>query len=176
MSTNISEEDQKTYETVIAKFDDFFKVRKNAIFERARFNRRSQRQDEPVEQFITSLYSLAKNCAYGEMKGEMIRDRIVVGTRGLINGQEMSFIPRALSDIYTYDSHLCTHVQFGRAAELHKKTVQARSKAYRCHGGVFSHSLLQGAIMCSPCVCGWETPAKPPWLTCNQGTEPGHAG
>ena len=32
-----------------------------------------------MEQFITSLYNLAENCEYGEMKGEMIRDHIIVG-------------------------------------------------------------------------------------------------
>ena len=35
VSTNISEGDRKKYSTVIAKFDVFFKVRKNVIFERA---------------------------------------------------------------------------------------------------------------------------------------------
>ena len=51
------------------------------IFERARFNRRSQKPGESAEQFITSLYSLAENCAYGDLRNEMIRDRIVVGIR-----------------------------------------------------------------------------------------------
>ena len=78
-STNISDDDRKNYSRVIAKFDAFFKIRKNIIFERARFNGRSQREGESVEQFITSQYNLAENCEYGGMKGEMIRDRIVVG-------------------------------------------------------------------------------------------------
>jgi len=47
-----------------------------------------------------------------------------------------------------------------RAAKLNKKTVWARSKAYRSHGGVFSHSLPQGVVMCPPCVCGQEVPVK----------------
>ena len=34
-----------------------------------------------MEQFITSLYSLAEHCEYGEMKDETIRDCIVVGIR-----------------------------------------------------------------------------------------------
>ena len=34
-----------------------------------------------MEQFITSLYSLAEHCEYGEMKDEIIRDCIVVGIR-----------------------------------------------------------------------------------------------
>ena len=77
-STDISAEERRSYAAVIAKFDAFFQVRKNSIFERARFNRRSQKEEESVEQFITSLYSLAESCDYGAMKDEMIRDCIVV--------------------------------------------------------------------------------------------------
>ena len=36
--TGISSEDRKKYEVVMAKFDTFFNVRQNVIFERARFN------------------------------------------------------------------------------------------------------------------------------------------
>ena len=32
-----------------------------------------------MEAFITSLFTLVDNCAYGALKEEMIRDRIVVG-------------------------------------------------------------------------------------------------
>ena len=78
-STNISSEDRKKFESVMAKFDTFFKVRKNVIFERARFNSRKQGSNESVEQFITSLYQLAGNCEYGGLKEQLIRDRIVVG-------------------------------------------------------------------------------------------------
>ena len=58
-STNISEDDQKPYAAVLTKFDVFFQVRRNTIFACARLNQRSQREGESVEQFITSLYSLA---------------------------------------------------------------------------------------------------------------------
>ena len=73
-STNISTEDRKKYDCVVTAFQDFFKVRKNVIFERARFNLRIQEEGESVEQFITSLYTLAEDCAYGELKSEMICD------------------------------------------------------------------------------------------------------
>ena len=63
------------------KWDEFFKVRRNTIFERVQFNRRVQTENESVEQFITSLYNLAENCSYGDLKEELIRDRIVVGIR-----------------------------------------------------------------------------------------------
>ena len=80
-STNIAEADRRKYSAVIKQYDDFFQVRKNVIFERARFNRRCQAVGESVEQFITSLYTLAENCDYGDLKDQMIRDRIVVGIR-----------------------------------------------------------------------------------------------
>ena len=81
VSTGITTEQRKKYKDVLEKFDQFFKVRRNTIFERARFNRRNQQEDESAEQNITVVYSLADNCDYGEFKHQMIRDRLVVGIR-----------------------------------------------------------------------------------------------
>ena len=80
-STNITVDSWKKFVDVLQKFNEFFKVRKNVIFERARFNQRSQGETETAEQFITSLYSLAADCEFGELKEQLIRDRIVVGIR-----------------------------------------------------------------------------------------------
>ena len=54
-STNFTAQSRKQYNDVLGKFDDFFKVRKNIIYERARFNQRLQQEDETAEQYITSL-------------------------------------------------------------------------------------------------------------------------
>ena len=51
------------------------------IIEHTKFNKRSQLPDEPVEQFITSLYNLTAGCNFGELKDRLIRDRIVVRIR-----------------------------------------------------------------------------------------------
>ena len=51
------------------------------IIEHTKFNKRSQLPDEPVEQFITSLYNLTVDCNFGELKDRLIRDRIVVRIR-----------------------------------------------------------------------------------------------
>ena len=79
-STNPTKEEKKQFQSIIAKFDSFFKIRKNVIFERARFNRRNQIEGESAEQYITQLYHLVENCEYPpEIKEELIRDRLVVG-------------------------------------------------------------------------------------------------
>ena len=80
-STNVTEEERKVYATLLGKFDAFFQVRKNVIFERTPFNRRPQLEGETAEQYIAILYNLADSCNFGALKGEMIRDRLVVGIR-----------------------------------------------------------------------------------------------
>ena len=80
-STNISDTDRKKYDSVMGKFDEHFKVRKNVIYERARFNRRDQKEGESAEEYITALYGLIETCEYGALKEEMLRDRLVVGIR-----------------------------------------------------------------------------------------------
>ncbi len=52
-STGFAVAPDTKYDAVMEKFDAHFKVRRNVIFERARFNRRSQREGESIEQYIT---------------------------------------------------------------------------------------------------------------------------
>lgn len=80
-ATGIGEDDKKVYAKVLQQFDDHFQVRKNLIYERARFNQRNQERGESVEVFITALHQAADSCEFGDMKDQMIRDRLVVGIR-----------------------------------------------------------------------------------------------
>ena len=88
-TTGITEEQMKGYDTVVTKLDEFFAVRKNVIFDRAKFNTRFQQPGESAEQFIAELYVLAEECEYGGLKDQMIRDRIVVGIRDAKLSQRM---------------------------------------------------------------------------------------
>ena len=89
ISTDATADDRKEYKKTIAKFDEFFSVRRNVIYERARFNRRSQLQSETAEEYIVELYRLAETCNYGDLKDEMIRDRLVVGIRDVSLSQQL---------------------------------------------------------------------------------------
>ena len=73
-STGLTEDERKVYDTVLAKFDGYFQIRRNVIFEHARFNRCNQQEGESAEKYITDLYTLADNCNYGDLREEMIRD------------------------------------------------------------------------------------------------------
>ena len=106
-STDISNEERGSYNVVLAKLDEFFKVRRNIIFERARFNRRNQQEKESAEEYIAALYNLAENYEYGTLKSEMIRDRLVVGIR---------------------DSNLSERLQTDSALTLEKAKIMVRQR------------------------------------------------
>ena len=72
---------RKKYKEVMAKFDSYFRVRKNIIYERAKFNTRDQKESETADEYITALYELIETCEYGTLKEEILRDRLVVGIR-----------------------------------------------------------------------------------------------
>ncbi|UYV84632.1 hypothetical protein LAZ67_X002921, partial [Cordylochernes scorpioides] len=48
---------------------------------RMKFNDRRQLQGETIADYISALRALAKDCAYGYMEDELIRDRFIVGTK-----------------------------------------------------------------------------------------------
>jgi len=48
---------------------------------------------ELAERFIASLHNLAADCKYGELKNEMIRDRIVIGIRDLSLSERLQLDP-----------------------------------------------------------------------------------
>ena len=69
----------KTVKTLKEKFDAYFQPVKNVIFKRVKFNRMIQGPEQSIHDFITELRVQADNCEYGEMRDQVIRDRIVVG-------------------------------------------------------------------------------------------------
>ena len=70
--TGITSNKKKRYQTVVDKFNTFFKVRRNVIFERVKFNHRIHEGNETIEQFISSLFSPDETCDYGNLTEEMM--------------------------------------------------------------------------------------------------------
>ena len=75
----LATDNSKKYDVAKDKFDGYFVMRSNIIFEREKFHRLKQETGEPVDFFITDLYGITEHCQFGLLHDEMIRDRIVVG-------------------------------------------------------------------------------------------------
>jgi hypothetical protein len=65
-SFQLTDEEAKTYDTIVTKFDNHFIGKRNVIFERVQFNRRIQNDGEDAETFITALHKLSENSAHCE--------------------------------------------------------------------------------------------------------------
>lgn len=83
-----------TVDKTLEAFDKLFEPKINVIFERFKFNSRVQMANESVSNFITDLYSLVEKCDYGDLKQELIRDRIVVGMLDVKTSEAMQLIPQ----------------------------------------------------------------------------------
>ena len=118
-SFGLSEEDKKLYKPVLEEFDKHFIKRRNVIYERARFNSRKQEEGEPVDVFITALYTLAEHCNYGTLHDEMIRDRIVVGIRNAALSEKLQ-----LSADLTLESAI-TQVRLSEAVKQQQPLLRA---------------------------------------------------
>ena len=68
VSFGLTTEEAKQYSVVKGKFEAHFVVKRNIIFERTKFNLRSQQDGESVDNFITDLYCLAEYCEFGTVK------------------------------------------------------------------------------------------------------------
>ena len=64
MSFGLTAEEAKQYNVVQGKFDAHYMAKKNVIFERAKFNLRSQQDGESVYNFVTDLHCLAEYCKF----------------------------------------------------------------------------------------------------------------
>ena len=51
----------------------------NVIMERYNFNTRHQKPGETIEAYVSTLRNQAKNCNFGALENELIRDRLVCG-------------------------------------------------------------------------------------------------
>ncbi|XP_031330691.1 uncharacterized protein LOC116161478 [Photinus pyralis] len=78
-SFHLSNEELKDFEIVFSKFDNYFVLKKNLVYERVRFLQRAQNNKESCDIFITDLTNLAQTCEWGTMEAEMIKLRIIAG-------------------------------------------------------------------------------------------------
>ena len=73
MSFLLTADEAKQCNVVKGKFEAHFEVKRNVIFERAKFNLRSQQDGESVDTFTTELYCLAEYCEFGTLRDDLIR-------------------------------------------------------------------------------------------------------
>ena len=72
-------EDKDDVDQIIEKLEAYTVGETNEIYERFKFNKREQKEDESVDTYVTALKELIRSCSYGELSDSLLRDRIVIG-------------------------------------------------------------------------------------------------
>ena len=73
----LMEEETGKINVLFAKFEAYCKPKENVTIERYRFNTRAEASDETIDEYVTKLKLIAKNCKFGNLEDELIRDRIL---------------------------------------------------------------------------------------------------
>ena len=96
-----------------------FEPKKYITYERYMFNIRAQEENESIDSFITDLRKKAKNCKYGQLHDELVRDRIICGiTDDILRGRLLRMDDPSLEEVI---NQCRTH----EVSEEHKKKFNA---------------------------------------------------
>ena len=109
-------------EPLVAKFEAYCLPKKNVTHERHLFNLRKQKPEESVEQFVTELKRLAKNCEYGELTNSIVKDRIV---EGISNDRTRAWLLREKDLSLERCMEVCKAAEI---ADKHMKTLTDKSR------------------------------------------------
>uniref|UniRef100_A0A8B9JE72 ribonuclease H n=1 Tax=Astyanax mexicanus TaxID=7994 RepID=A0A8B9JE72_ASTMX len=75
----LTDEQRADTRAILDALEEYFKPAKNVIYERYNFGICKQEEGEPIDSFVTRLREKAATCEYGELKDDLIRDKIVLG-------------------------------------------------------------------------------------------------
>lgn len=75
------EEERDDVNVLIKKFDSYFGTKPNITLLRYKFFTRNQEHGESIQQYVTALRLLSKDCRFATLEEDLIRDRIVCGIR-----------------------------------------------------------------------------------------------
>lgn len=75
----VSEEEKNDYKKLVTSLNLHFEPKKYTTYERYLFNTRTQQPGESIDSFVTDLRKQAKNCNYGTLHDELLRDRVICG-------------------------------------------------------------------------------------------------
>lgn len=79
--------------SILQKMEEFLKPTQNTIYDRYVFNSATQREDESIPEFVSRLRSLVKNCSFGDLENELLRDRLVIGVESIELRKHLLSIP-----------------------------------------------------------------------------------
>lgn len=131
------EADKQKLDEILKLWDEHAKGKVNVIYERHVFNSYVQ-TEESLGEFIVNCKHYAQNCEYGTLKDELVRDRIVTGTKHqdlkqrLLNQEHTELtLDKCVQMCKTYDATKCQMKAMGdKNSSVHGVSQNYRKSQY----------------------------------------------
>jgi len=158
----LTEDETDKINVLFTKFEAYGKPKQNVTIERYRFNNHTQTSGETINQYVTSVRLMAKNCKFGSLENELIRDRIVCGAlldnvrQRLLHVEDLSLNKANSICRADTESKLSSQYLTENSDRVHM-LKQSRS------GRTFSKSSKHSSLdpLKQPCgICGLQNPRK----------------
>ncbi|XP_044171830.1 uncharacterized protein LOC122956222 [Acropora millepora] len=81
LNLKLSEEQRNNVNECITALEAYFNPKRNTVYERYIFNTCRQIEGETVDGYVNRLRKHASTCGFGTLNDELIRDRLVLGTK-----------------------------------------------------------------------------------------------
>ena len=78
---DMTDAQQKVLQEYYDRFQAYVQPKSNPIFARCKLHSKIQEPGETVQQFVTALKLLVKDCEYGQAEDDIVRDRIAFGIK-----------------------------------------------------------------------------------------------
>ena len=78
---NMTDAEQKVLQSYYDKFQAYVQPKSNPLFARYKLHSKVQEPGETSEQFVTALKLLVKDCEYRQAEDDIMRNRLVFGTK-----------------------------------------------------------------------------------------------
>nr|XP_058971272.1 uncharacterized protein K02A2.6-like [Pocillopora verrucosa] len=188
---HVPAEDKLDPELILEKFQRFCTPKTNVTYERYKFHRYTQSEGESFDNFLSQINTLVSTCAYGELKDDFVRDKIVLGINSdkvrarLLRDGELT-LEKAINECRAEEcSGRWAQDIKGETSKVqavqHRRKGGPRDKGPRSNGQQGSASNCSQASNSRSCRwCGKEVhprercPAKD--SKCNKCKRPGHWG
>lgn len=128
-----SDEDERTCQEIIDKFDNFAVGEVNESYERYVFNKRDRKDGESFESFLSAIRTLVKSCNYCEnCIDSIVRDRILLGIRDTVIQtallKERNLTLKTCIDICKANENAAVHSQAIKPEVVNAVSAKSRKK------------------------------------------------
>lgn len=143
---NLTEEEGGNFDTMILKFDNYFKPRRNEIRLRRIFHQRVQNESEDCEQYLRALYVAAEDCNFADKKTR-IRDQFISGLLDEDLAEKLELLYLTSAENFTIE----TVMEYCRTYTDVKKSRKENKSSYEIDG--IKEKNPSNDMKCNS--CGW---------------------